>query len=149
MHSLGSARFLGEIGGMTKRPRRASRSSGTVLVVDHDHSMRKVTRRFLVSQGYQVLDASNAADAEQIAKLYVGPIHLLLVEADLPRIGGRGLAARLRSLHPALKVLSTSSRPQSELIRRGKLRARMPFIPKPFVRDQLAAKIREVLGYSR
>ena len=64
---------------MTKRPRKAARSSGTVLVVDDDRSVRTIARRLLESHGYRVLDAGDAAAAERIAKLYVGPIHLLLI----------------------------------------------------------------------
>ena len=133
---------------MTKRPRRPSRSSGTVLVVDRDHLLRKTTRRLLESHGYRVLDAGNVAGAEQIAKLYVGPIHVLLVEADISGMNGRVLADRLRLIHPELRVLFMSGHTQRELIEQGQLGARMPFVRKPFEKGQLALKVRGVLGNS-
>ncbi len=127
---------------MTKKPGKAARSPGTILVVDPDGSIRKSARALLESLGYRVLDASDAAGAVQIATLYVGPIHVLLIEADLPGAGGQPLAERLGSLHPELRVLFTSARAHKEL-------AGLPFIRKPLERDRLALKLRGVLGDSR
>ena len=134
---------------MAKSPRKAAPSSGTVLVVDPDDSLRKVTRGWLESVGYRVLDASDAASAEQIARLYVGPIHVLLVEVDFSGTSGQALAERLRSLHPELRVLFASGRPQKELVQQGRLGAHLPFIRKPLEKGRLALKVRGVLGASR
>ena len=149
MYSLGFPRFLGETGGMRQRRHKASRASETVLVVDHNDSVRKVTRQFLESRGYQVLDASDATGAERIVKLFVGPIHVLLVEVEIPRMGGPALADGLRSLHPEIRVLFMSDRTQTELIKQGQLGIRVPFIRKPFDRVRLALKVREMLANSR
>ncbi len=133
---------------MTKKPRKTARSPATILVVDPDDSLRKATRGLLESLGYRVLDASYAAGAEQIARVYVGPIHVLLVEAEASGLNGLTLADRLRSLHPELRVLFTSSQPQEELIEQGQLGPHLPFIRKPFEKDGLALKVRGVLGAS-
>jgi len=134
---------------MTKRPGKAARSPATILVVDPDDSLRKATRGLLESLGYRVLDASYAAGAEQIAKLYVGPIHVLLVEAEASGLNGQALADHLRSLHPELRVLFTCGRTQKELVKQGQLAARLPFIRKPFKGGQLGRAVRSVLGTSR
>jgi len=134
---------------MTKRPRKAARSSGTVLVVDHDHSVRTITRRLLESYGYRVLDAGDSPAAEQIAKLYVGPIHVLLVEVDVSGTSGLALADRLRSLRPEARVLFMSDHAQSELAKKGELGTQLPFIRKPFRGGELALKVRSGLGATR
>ncbi len=134
---------------MTKKPRKTARSPGTVLVVDPDDSTRKRTRALLESLGYRVLDSADAAGAQQIAKLYVGPIHVLLIDVAVPGPGAQALAERLRSLHPELQVLFTSAQPQGELVKQGRLAPRLPFIRKPFERERLAARVRGVMGNSR
>jgi two-component system cell cycle sensor histidine kinase/response regulator CckA len=100
----------------------------------------------LESHGYRVLDAGDSAAAEQIAKVYVGPIHVLLVEMDVFGTSGLTLAERLRSLRPEPSVLFMSGQAQTELVKKGALGARTPFIRKPFKAGELALKVRRVLG---
>jgi DNA-binding response OmpR family regulator len=125
----------------TKQPRKVARSSDTVLVVDHDHSVRTTARRLLESRGYRVLDAGDSAAAERIAKLYVGPIDLLLIELDVANASGVALADRLRLLHPEPKVLFMSRRAHRELLAEGRIDARLPFIQKPFKVRELTARL--------
>jgi two-component system cell cycle sensor histidine kinase/response regulator CckA len=131
---------------MTKRPREPGRSPGTVLVVDHDHAVRTMTRHLLESHDYRVLDAADSVGAERIAKLYVGPIHLLLVDVDVAGTRGLALADRLRSLRPELRLLFMSNQAQRELVKTGQLAVASPFIRKPLDADALALKLRSVLG---
>jgi DNA-binding response OmpR family regulator len=133
----------------TKQPRKASRSSDTVLVVDHDHSVRTTARRLLESRGYRVLDAGDSAAAERIAKLYVGPIDLLLIELEVSTGSGLALADRLRLLHPEPKVLFMSHRAHRELLAEGRIGAHLPFIQKPFKSRELTLKTRGVLSATR
>lgn len=135
-----------ETRGRTQTLREAPGPSGTVLVADHDDSLRVLARRLLEAEGYRVLDAGDVTGAEQIATLYVGPIHVLLVDLDIPTTGGRALAERLRALRPELAVVFASDRPQRELVRQGRLGARTPFVRKPFARRRLAAQVRGVLA---
>jgi DNA-binding response OmpR family regulator len=125
-------------------PRDAVISSATVLVVDHDPGLRLTARRLLESEGYVVLDAGDATGAEQIATLYVRPIHVLVVELDEPTIGARTLAERLRGIHPEMRVIFASDRPRRELA--GRVDARAPIVRRPFDKSRLAAKLRTVLS---
>jgi len=134
---------------MTKRSRKAARSSGTVLVVDADHALRALVRRLLESRDYRVLDAGDAAAAEQIARVYVGPIHLLLVELDLAGASGLALADRLRASRPEPHVVFMSADAKADLIRKGQLAAGLPFIRKPFDGDELALMLRAALAAQR
>jgi DNA-binding response OmpR family regulator len=131
---------------MTQRPRATAGSSGTVLVVDRDRSLRLLARRQLEAAGYRVLDAGDAADAERIATLYVGPIHVLVVDADP---AASALCERLQTLHPEMAVVRASERPRSELVKRGRLDARTPFVRKPFAGSRLPAKVGHLLARPR
>jgi DNA-binding NarL/FixJ family response regulator len=59
---------------------------------------------------------------------------------------GRVLAERLTSLRPTLKALFMSGYTDDDVMRRGILDRRTAFLQKPFTPDQLAQKVREVLG---
>ena len=133
---------------MTKKLRKSVRSPATILVVDPDDSRRKAARGLLEALGYRVLDASYAGGAEQIARVYVGPIHVLLVETEASDLNGQALTDRLRAIHPELRVLFSSVQPQEELIEQGQLGSNQPFLQKPFEKDELAQKVRRVLSAS-
>ncbi len=126
--------------------RRRTSSAGTVLVVDPDDSFRQVVRSWLEPRDFVVLDAGDASDAERIARLYVGPIHLLLIEVSLPTVGGRELTERLRSSHAELRVLYTSFKSHAELARKREHPPGLPFLRKPFTEEQLVSRIGEALG---
>ena len=128
----------------TTKSRKPAGLSATVLVVDHDHSVRTTARRLLESHGYRVLDAGDSAAAERIAKLYVGPIHALLIELDVSGASGVALADRLRLLRPEPRVVFMSSHAHRALLAEGRIGARLPFIQKPLRGRELAVKIREV-----
>ncbi len=132
-----------------RQNRGVPRSWETILVVDDEDSVRTGVRQTLACQGYRVLDASDDAAAEQIVKLYVGPIHLLLAQVDPPKVSGRALADRLRSLHPELGVLFLSYQTSRELIRQDLLESGTPFLRKPFSDVQLTAKVSALLGHSK
>jgi two-component system cell cycle sensor histidine kinase/response regulator CckA len=125
----------------TTKPRKAARSSATVLVIDQDHSVRTTARRLLESHGYRVLDAGDSAAAERIAKLYVGPIHVLLIDIDVSGASGVELADRLRALRPEPRVLFMSRHAHRELLEDGRIGARLAFIQKPFKGRELTDRL--------
>ncbi len=100
-----------------------------------------MARRLLESHGYRVLDAGDSAAAERIAKLYVGPIHALLIELDLSGVSGVALADRLRSLRPEPRMLFMSRHAHRELLAEGRIGAHLPFIQKPFKGRELMARL--------
>jgi len=129
---------------MTERSPKTARASVTILVVDPDHAARASARGFLESHGYRVLDAGDPATAEQIARLYVAPIHVLLIEVGIDGTGP-ALADRLRSLRPEPDILFASSATRDVLVRAGHIAADEKLIQKPFTAQKLAASIRSLL----
>ena len=93
-----------------------------------------------------MLDAADSTAAEQIARVYVGPIHLLLVEVDLAGTSGVALADRFVTFRPEPKVVFMSAVARKELVSRGQLGSRLAFIRKPFDRDELALMLRAALA---
>lgn len=117
----------------------------TVLVVEDQGEVRRLTRTILESYGYHVLEAANGAEALCFAEKHSGEIHLLLTDVILPGMNGRTLSEHLRVLRPKLKVIFTSGYPADVISRRGVLEQDVAYLPKPFSPESLAVKVREVL----
>ena len=121
------------------------RGSETVLVVEDQPEVRKLTLAMLESQGYRLLQAASGSEALSLSERYPEPIHLLITDVVMPGMTGRELATRLVALRPSLKTLYTSGYTAHAIAHEGVLDAAVAYLPKPFSPAQLAAKVREVL----
>ena len=117
----------------------------TVLVVEDNDAVRRLTKTILKAYGYQVLEAANSTEAFALEKEHSDEIHLLLTDVILPGMNGMALSEQLRALRPKLKVLFTSGYTADVIARRGVLQRDVAYLQKPFGPDSLAAKVREVL----
>jgi len=126
-------------------PLRILRGSETVLLVEDEQSLRALTRDLLERSEYSVLEASSGAHALEIAQQHSGPIHLLLTDVVMPGMNGAALAANLAPLHPDMKVLFMSGYTGSFATQTGLLGEGARVLQKPFSRDALLRKVREVL----
>ena len=119
--------------------------SETVLVVEDNEAVRRLTQTILKAYGYHVLEAANSTEAFALEKEHSGAIHLLLTDVILPGMNGMALSERLRALRPKLKVLFTSGYTADVIARRGVLQRDVAYLQKPFDPESLVAKVREVL----
>ncbi len=117
----------------------------TILLVEDEPAVRQSEREFLLLNGYLVLEASDGEDALHLVAGFNGPIHLMISDVVMPRIGGAKLAERLRSLKPDLKVLFVSGYAEATVLRQGGIDLSTSFLQKPFSLKTLARKIREVI----
>jgi two-component system, cell cycle sensor histidine kinase and response regulator CckA len=118
---------------------------GTILLVEDDGPLRKLTVRLLQSFGYRVLDAEDGASALTISDGTSENIDLLLTDVVLPKTSGRELAETLQERRPTLRVLFTSGYTGQVVGKGNILQENCHFLPKPYTRSCLSQKIREVL----
>jgi len=99
----------------------------------------------LEGYGYKVITAENGKEAMKIAESHDAPIHLLVTDVVMPGMSGRALAEKLQEKVPKLKVLYMSGYTDNAIAHHGVLKKDVDFIQKPFTRERLASKVREML----
>lgn len=119
--------------------------SETVLLAEDEPGVRAVAKELLELQGYRVLEASNGVDALQIEARHPGPIHLLLTDVVMPRMGGRELAERFTSRRPGIRLLFVSGYTDDAALRDLVRHRDTPFLQKPYTLEALARAVRNAL----
>ena len=117
----------------------------TILVVEDDPDLRQLTVSIISHLGYQVLEAENGPSALAILAEET-PIDLLFTDVILPdNMNGAELAAKAQSQRPSLKVLYTSGYNENVIVHNGMLDKDIELISKPYRRQELAQRIRQIL----
>jgi len=125
-------------------PKRSAKGSETILVVDDEEGVRKLVCAILKSNGYDVLEASQAADAFAAFEKNSHKIDMVLADVVMPRMSGFEMGRQLAARVPELKILYMSGYRDHDL---GPAAGPAPkvFLRKPFTPDALLAKVREAL----
>jgi len=123
--------------------------SETVLVVEDQEEVRKLTKRVLEARGYTVLAARNGAEALEIVAQHVNQIHLMITDVVMPGMNGREVARLACARRSDLKVLYVSGYTGEAVLQHRLLEPGVAFLQKPFTPDILARKTREVLDNSK
>ena len=122
-----------------------ARGSETILVVEDQEEVRKLTQRVLEARGYAVLAAANGAEALEIVDRHATPIHLMITDVVMPGMNGREVAQLACAKRSDLKVLFVSGYTGEAVLQNRLLEPGVAFLQKPFTPDVLARKTREVL----
>ncbi|MBN1296059.1 response regulator, partial [bacterium] len=128
-----------------KLDKPSERGHETVLLVEDEPVILKMTTMMLEGAGYTVVAAGTPGDAIRLSNEHVGDIHLLISDVIMPEMNGRDLAQKILSLYPRLKCLFMSGFTANVIAHQGVLEEGVNFIQKPFSRTDLVIKAREVL----
>ena len=116
----------------------------TILLVEDQDEVREFLQSVLTEYGYNVLEASAG---EQALEMCEGrTIDLVLTDVVMPKMSGSDMAARVLVRQPLAKVLFMSGYSDQILAGRSAMVKDAAFIQKPFGREMLASKIRDVLS---
>ena len=118
----------------------------TVLLVEDEDGVRRLMHNYLEREGYQLLEARNAQEAESIAEVYEEPIHILVTDVVMPGMSGQQLAERMQRLRPEMRVLFVSGYRHDVLESQGVLRGDLNVLPKPFVAAELLRRVQLLLA---
>src|SRR5262245_7802590 len=117
----------------------------TVLLVEDDHSVRKLIASILDSRGYAVLPAANGAEALALSAAHEGDIHLIVTDFGLGEMNGLELAARVAGTRPGVAILIISGYTELPLPPGLKDAVRTEFLSKPFTMEVLLAKVSRMM----
>jgi len=120
-------------------------SNETILLVEDEPSILKLTTMMLTRQGYSVLAANTPAEAIRLAREHPGTIHLIMTDVVMPKMNGRDLSRNIQALCPDVKCLFMSGYTADVIAHQGVLDQAVHFIQKPFSKKDLIAKIREAI----
>ena len=128
-----------------ERPALMPRGDETVLLIEDDAVVRQLTARLLRRQGYNVLVATQANEALELAADHNTRIDLFLSDVVMPGESGPSVIERLSRQRPRTKVLFVSGYPGDDISRRGVDEGSFRFLAKPYSSEQLAQRVRQVL----
>ena len=117
----------------------------TILVVEDEPVILKLTTRILQSQGYTILGASTVEQAMELAEKHGTNIHLLISDVIMPEMNGHDLGKKFTADHPHLKCLFMSGYTADIIASHGVLAEGTNFIQKPFSKKELTDKVRAIL----
>jgi DNA-binding NtrC family response regulator len=141
-------RHAGKVDQVWREPVAGLTASGqeTILLVEDEATILKLTTVMLQKQGYNVLAADTPGEAIRLAGEYRDKIHLLMTDVVMPEMNGRNLAQNIRTTHPHIKRLFMSGYTANVIAHHGVLDEGVCFIQKPFSMQDLATKVREALA---
>ncbi len=120
--------------------------SETILVVEDDAQVRETAVDLLTELGYKVLKAADAQSALAVVESGV-PIDLLFTDVVMPgTLRSPELARRAKLIQPRIEILFTSGYTENSIVHGGRLDPGVALLSKPYARDELARKIRNILG---
>src|ERR1017187_5710896 len=122
------------------------RGTETLLLIEDEMSVRRLTASILRNCGYVVHEASDGLEGLQLISSDQSPkFDLIISDIIMPRMGGKELIENIRLRLPEMKVLFISGYTDDALADRGALGPGIAFQEKPFSPRQLAKRVRAVL----
>jgi CheY-like chemotaxis protein len=126
---------------------RTGLAAGTasVLVVDDDRGVRRLTARMLRTEGYKVLEAESGAEALRVLESDPS-IRLMVTDIVMPEMDGLALADQALAGRPRLRVVLMTGHSLELTSRLGLRESPLPVLLKPFSAEQLLGKVRDTLA---
>jgi CheY-like chemotaxis protein len=115
------------------------------MLVEDEAQVRELTAKMLRQLGYTVLAAANGDEAIAVSLAHVGAISLLVTDVVMPNMSGKLVADALVASRPDIRVLYLSGYTENTVVDHGVLDSSVDFLSKPFSRDALARKVRDIL----
>jgi CheY-like chemotaxis protein len=138
-----------KIGGATRMETESvapGRRDATILLVEDDEIMRRLTLQLLDEHGYKVLAANDGRSALELARSHSGKIDLLLTDVVMRGLSGPELVTQINQSYPSVKVVYMSGY-TGELIAQGELlNSGVALLEKPFTRTALLNTIHGALS---
>jgi two-component system cell cycle sensor histidine kinase/response regulator CckA len=122
------------------------RGAPSILVVDDQATVRRMAHRLLSEWGFRVFEAESGEEAIEVLATARTGIQLVIVDVVMPLADGVQVTRRILERWPGQRILYMSAHPAEVLSRYGLHELEVPFLAKPFTRDELLTKVSESLA---
>ena len=127
-------------------PKESPGGTETILLMEDDETVRKLTSRVLKLNGYRVLEATTGKEAIQICEREKHAIQLLISSLTMPWMRGDELAERLHQYCPGMKSLYLFGHTEQTVVQNdATMDVNFNFLPKPFTPRTLTQRVRKIL----
>jgi two-component system, cell cycle sensor histidine kinase and response regulator CckA len=120
-------------------------SSPSILIVDDQAMVRRMAQRLLSEWGFRVFEADSGEEAMEVLQTAKHPVQLVIVDVVMPLMDGVQVTRRIQERWPNQRILYMSAHPAEVLAQYGLAELNVPFLAKPFTRDELLTKVSEAL----
>ena len=121
------------------------RGSATVLIVEDEKNVRRLIVEVLSNLGYRTFAAANGEEAVKVFERWAGQIDLVLLDAILPKKGGREVYEQILSRKPSVRFLFISGYNEVFINEKFEMDPSFDFLRKPFTTIELASRVRNAL----
>ncbi len=127
------------------KPKTAQRG-GTILLVDDDEMVLRLSRKILEREGFTVLVARDGCEALECFREQADTISCVVLDLTMPRMGGAETFRKLRSIRNNVRVILVGGYDQEEITKGFGENGFAGFLQKPFGLRTLLGKITEILS---
>jgi DNA-binding NtrC family response regulator len=121
------------------------RSPPSILVVDDQPTVRRMAHRLLSEWGFRVFEAETGEEAMEVLETARAGVQLVIVDVVMPLADGVQVSRHIQDRWPGQRVLYMSAHPAEVLAQYGLAELDVPFLAKPFTRDELLTKVSAAL----
>jgi PAS domain S-box-containing protein len=121
------------------------RGNETILIVEDEPVILKLTDKVLVSLGYNVFTANSPAEAINVVHSKNGKIDLIITDVIMPGMNGRDLINIINSFYPNIKYFFISGYTADVIAKQGILDQGVNFLQKPFSVKAISDKVYETM----
>ncbi len=122
------------------------RSGPSILVIDDQATVRRMAHRLLSEWGFRVFEAESGEEAMEVLETARSGVQLVMVDVVMPFADGVQVTRKIKERWPEQRTLYMSAHPAEVLAQHGLTELNVPFLAKPFTRDELLTKVSEALA---
>lgn len=111
----------------------------TILIVDDSDEIRDFLKKVLVTNNFKVVEAADGEQALEAVEKYLPD--LVLLDFGIPKVTGESVCVKIKKDHPNIIVIALTEKTRSSDVVRGLQIGADDYISKPFVTEELIARI--------
>lgn len=123
----------------------AKAGTETILIAEDEEIVNQFLTGVLQRAGYTIISASNGEEAVTRFKEHNSAISLVISDVVMPKKNGRQICEEIRGLRPDIKFIFISGYTADIILQKGILEEGVDFVTKPFSKNEILRKVRNVL----